>query len=132
MDPIHTFIHLVNDRLLSSSQLEPLIQLWKDVPLMMKKQNSIPRCGVKTKNATCIRFSKEGLTTCSLHAPKPEPLPCSFRLTEGVRINQICGKPSMNGITCRRHIPQAKPTISMDDFIHHDHATEVILEAYSP
>ena len=63
-----------------------------------------PRCATES----CKRFCLVGLTTCRFHQPKEAPAPCGFTLQMGPRKGEACNMPSMNGMTCRRHIPKAQ------------------------
>lgn len=62
------------------------------------------RCGKDCKKGKCIRFVVDDTGVCAYHQPKSAPVPCEFHLLSGLRKNESCGKPSVQGTTiCKRH-----------------------------
>ena len=67
------------------------------------------RCGKDCKKGKCIRFVVDDTGVCAYHQPKSAPVPCEFHLLSGLRKNESCGKPSVQGTTiCKRHSAEKK------------------------
>jgi len=117
------FIQLVNLTIFNGTKEESLKQIWMEV-------NQPEKCVVLKKTGEqCGKSCIKNQATCFMHKPKP---PCTFIHVTGPNKGKSCGMVSMNGITCRRHIPVASTKVNINQFLETSSSESVQLESYHP